>query len=119
MKEVMIRIEDRISEALAKDAQDRGVPMAELLRGVIGDYVSTHLMLAEKLASILHSSLKDLDKVFEGLERKMLKMRARDGALTCKDCTMRLTEKDVDNRKCGSCGAPLGEFLGEREEDKD
>jgi len=119
MKEVMIRIEDSIAEALAKDARDRGITVPELLRGILGDYVVTHLMVVEKLTTVLHASLRELDEVFAGLEKKMLKMRAADGALTCKDCTMRLTEKDVDNGKCGSCGAPILAPPGETRENRE
>ncbi|KKM80220.1 hypothetical protein LCGC14_1342030 [marine sediment metagenome] len=41
-----------------------------------------------------------------------LKKKVRAGEVKCENCTMKLTEKDIDNEKCGSCGAPLLEALG-------
>ncbi len=119
MKEVMIRIDDSIATALAKDAQDRGITVPELLRGILGEYVVTHLRLLEKVSDMMKRSLEDLDDFFSNLDKKMLRLKARDGALKCKDCTMQLTEKDVDSGKCSACGAPIPGMLGESEESKE
>jgi len=118
MKEITIRVEDNIAEALTKDAHDRGLTILELVKSIIGEYVSTHLMLVDKLSSMMKTSLGELDDVFDRLEKKMLKMKASSGVLTCKNCTMRLTEKDVEDGKCSSCGALLKTALGENEENR-
>lgn len=107
MKEMVVRVEESIAKSLLEDASERGLSIAELVRGILGEYVITHVKLADKISTMLEASLNGMDKMFEGLDKKIMKMKASQGALSCKNCTMRLTEKDVDEGKCGSCGAPI------------
>ncbi len=118
MIEVMIRLEKKIADDLAIDASDRGISVQELIRDILGEYAVTHIRLPEKMSAAMKSALGELEDLFEQLGKKMLKSRASSGALQCKNCTMKLTEKDVDNGKCGSCGAPLKEALSEDKKDE-
>jgi len=59
---------------------------------------------------------RGLPGFLKGIDKDMMKMRAREGSLSCKNCTMKLTESDVEAGECSSCHAPIfGEKSGMEE----
>lgn len=120
MREIIIRVEDDTASTLSKDAKERGLTSEELCKYILGSHVKNHLGDAK---ARIQAILEEADQTFKGLEERvaksvanigtlLLKARARDGALTCKNCTIRLSEEDVESGKCGACGAPINILTG-------
>ncbi len=120
MKLLTIKVQDRVAEIILTDAKEKGISAEELCRYIIGLYAQTALSkTGEALRLILdeaEAGFKELgDMVSKGYTdaaKKALKARARDGSLTCKNCTMRLKEQDIVEGKCSSCNAPISIELG-------
>ncbi len=107
MKEIVIQLEDCIAVSLGKDAKKRGLTSSELIKYILGDYAIEHVDEIEEATKATHKMLVELAAFTQVMDSKMLKMRANAGALSCKDCTMKLTEEDVQKGICGACGATI------------
>lgn len=106
MKEIDLKLVDEIADFISGDAKEKGLTSEELIRYIVGTYV-------QRMRGV------GFDKFIDGMKDRMtklitenLKKKVRAGEVKCENCTMKLTEKDIDNEKCGSCGAPLLEALG-------
>ena len=119
MKEITIKLYDTIADYLSKDAKEIGLTSEEHIRGILGRYVQAdveeHVQYQHRgiaipinIGGILDNVVKHLKK----MGKDGLKKMAEDGALSCKNCTMKLKPEDIDNERCGACGAPLKEILG-------
>ncbi len=134
MKEIVIQLADEIAEFFANDAKAKGLSSAELIKYILGMYaqrgshICTHSLAAGSTAvqgvGILPSNrplaqlLKELVSGTSVVNKDILKYEARAGALSCKECTMKLTEHDIDEGTCGSCGGSLNMALGRPEENQ-
>ncbi len=110
MKEITFQLDDKIADAITKDARERGIPTAELCRSIFGEYVVTHIRLLEKFASGQSSMLtdvKDIIATVAAMDAYVLKARASRGELSCSNCTLKLSVEDVEEGKCSSCRAPI------------
>lgn len=111
MKEITLRLADNIADGIAREAVDMGVTSEEMIKFILGAYVQSSRYSSTKLLELkdqlveLRSFMSDVSKFSVTMDKEMLKVQARAGALTCKDCTLKLTEQDVEKGKCGSCGA--------------
>ena len=118
MKEIALRLTDDIAEFITKEAQEMGITSEELMKYIIGSYVQSERRDIRPHVSagiIMGDSAGFLKNIFgdiDGLIRKNLIEKAKTGDLTCKNCTMKLSEQDIDNGRCSTCGAPLTEALG-------
>lgn len=123
MKEITIKLADKIADYVARDADSMGITSEDLIKFIIGAYVQAEIMensmLQHRGIAIPINIGEILDRVFGSLDERLksmvtggLKKAAEEGALSCKNCTMKLTPEDIDAGKCGSCGATLKEALG-------
>lgn len=127
MKEITIRLADDISDRLTHEAKEKGLTPEELIKYILGTYVQGVLPKPSQLEQgglkfgiygSLQDILKSITEDMAGIGKEALKQQARVGALSCKRCTMRLSEQDVENGKCGACGVPLEIALkGDKEGD--
>ncbi len=126
MKEVVVRLADNIAGQLARDARDKGISSEELIKYILGSYANesrreTEQSMPSLIGVLMSSSLRNLgdpsSKLSAEIGKELLKHQARAGALSCKRCTMKLTEQDVDNDKCGACDVPLKIALGAEEQE--
>ena len=119
MKDITIHLADEILDFMETEAKELGVHTADLIRYITGTYVQERRMYKRAIMPtgiILGKSsgfLKDLFKDAEAFAMRKLKERAQAGELACKNCTIKFTEQDIDNGKCGACGASLKEALSE------
>ena len=118
MKEIALRLVDGIADYISNDAKEMGLTSEELVKYIVGTYVQCEKREA-KLATPRMVVGIEIDKLMEEVKgdlnqfaKGLLKRRAATGDLKCKNCTMSLTEQDVDDDKCNTCGAPLKEALG-------
>ncbi len=123
MKEITLRLHDNIASYIEEDSKQMGLTSEELIKHMVGVYVQNDKRQAQRgmlgvgfmdkdaLRSAIRGALDEVDKAFKDAGKKMLKLRAQDGALSCKNCTMKLTEEDVDKGECGACHTPLGDTL--------
>ena len=123
MKEITLRLHDDIASYIEEDSKQMGITSEELIKHMVGSYVQSDkrhvqtsmlgvgLMDKDVFRRALHSALDELDGALKDVSKKVLKRRAQDGALSCKNCTMKLTEEDVDKGECGACHTPLGDTL--------
>jgi len=119
MKEFTIKLEDKIADYLSRDADAIGVRPEDNIRYILGRYVRE---ISTEASRVQHRGiaipiniggiLKAVEGHLEGWGKDQLKKMAKDGALSCKNCTMKLKPEDIDNRKCGACGVPLVDALG-------
>jgi len=118
MKEITLKLADDIAEFIATEAQEMGITSNELIRYIVGGYVQ-----GERAAVRPHTStviimcdpmgfLKNIFGSVGSLLTESLKEKVKAGELTCKNCTMKLTEQDIIDGKCNTCGAPLKDALG-------
>ncbi len=118
MKEITLRLTNEIADYISSIAKERGLTSEEFMKYIMGTYV--HAMKQEHESSPQQVIVGvEIDKLMEdikdnmlGLVKENLRRKARLGELKCKNCTMAFTEKDVDNGRCGTCGAPLKGALG-------
>lgn len=119
MKEITLKLADDIAEFITTEAQEMGITSNELIRYIVGGYVQ-----GERAAARPHTStgiimgdpmgfLKHIFGDLNSLVTESLKGKAKAGELTCKNCTMKLTEQDITDGKCNTCGAPLKDALGQ------
>lgn len=119
MKEIIIKLADKIADYIAKDADNTGVTSEDLIKYILGRYVRADMREnseAQHHMTAIPIDLSGLFGSFESAIKKMgtsrLKEMAEKGALSCKNCTMKIKPEDIDAGKCGSCGVPLKEALG-------
>lgn len=118
MKELTLRLADEIADFIAKDAKEIGLTSEEHIKNIVGVYVQYE----KRCAACSHSGTiigLNLGGIIEQLRggvsahlKSFLKSKASAGDLSCNNCTMKLTEQDIDNGKCGVCDKPLEEILG-------
>lgn len=111
MKETTIKLADEIADFIENEAKEMGVSAADLIRFIIGSYVQGERRASQPYGGVVIS----MKGMFDSLEHYMkgaIRERAKEGKLSCKDCTMKISEKDIDDGKCSSCGASLKEMLG-------
>ena len=123
MKEITIRLHDNIANFIEVDARQMGLTPEELIRHMVGVYAQSEARKTcsstlgigfidkDVFRSAIQSAMGELDKILDEAYKKTLKARARAGALTCKDCTMRISEEDIDKGECSACHAPLKDML--------
>jgi len=115
MKEIILRLEDGVAGPIAEEAKRKGMTSEELCKYVLGTFAQQK---CKDIKEYTQEAIKEISEAFDEVEKhmfgkisnirlKIMKSQARDGALTCKECTMRLSEQDIDNGKCGLCGAPI------------
>ncbi len=125
MKELTVKVTEDIAKCIACDAKEKGLNSEELIKYILGGYVQevircsraeqrgiSGIAIAEGMSGLL-------EKLFtgpQGIKTDLLKHQADQGALSCKLCTMKMSSADIDNGKCGACGAPLKNALGNKEE---
>lgn len=117
MKEINLKLVDKIADYISKDAEEMGLTSEELLKYVVGSYVQESkrkgIPTLEEMSALplsLGSAMTKALGSLDNLRKEYLKQQAREGALSCKNCTMKLTEQNVDDNKCGSCGASIREI---------
>ena len=118
MKEVILKLVDEIADYISGDAKELGLTSEELVKFIVGSYVqdekrhARHLtprtIVGINIEKLMEEVKGDMDKV----AKELLKKRIQEGSLSCKNCTMKLTEQAIDDGKCNSCGAPLKDALG-------
>ena len=108
MKEILLRLADEIADYLSNDARGLGITSEDLIGYIVGTYVQDGMRMHVSTAPLMYIMKGNMSKLI----REGLKRRVRAGEVKCENCTMKLTEKDIDDEKCGSCGAPLREALG-------
>lgn len=118
MKEITLRLVDGIADFISNDAKEMGLTSEELVKYIVGLYVQSEkqdaklatprMVVGIDIDEFMEAAKGDLNKIVRGL----LKKKAATGDLKCKNCTMSLTENDIDNDKCSVCGASLRVALG-------
>jgi len=117
MKELTLRLVDDIADFIAKEAIEIGITSEELIRFMVGVHVQSEKQDIKRktpqavVGIDINKLLNELKGGFLKFSKEHLKDRARAGELSCKNCTMKLTEQDIDNGECGSCNAPLKDAL--------
>lgn len=121
MKELTLRLADEITDFIAKDAKEIGLTSEEHIKNIVGVYVQHEKRCAacshSGSGTIIGLNLGDIMRQLgDGVSahlKSFLKSKASAGDLSCSNCTMKLTEQDVDNGKCGVCDKPLEDILKE------
>ncbi len=120
MKEITLRLVDEIADFITNDAKEMGLTSEELVKFIVGMYVQheKHKKRSSAMGMMIGIDAGQLMEEVKGdmgrSAKEFLKRKAAAGDLKCKNCTMALTEQDIDNKKCGTCDAPLTEALGGR-----
>lgn len=121
MKEITLKLTDPVAEFVSRDAKEMGLTSEELIRYLVGSYVQEEARTRQYktfpgssgIIGIISKGLPEflsgrgLPEFLKGIDKDMMKIRAREGSLSCRNCTMKLTESDVEAGECGSCHAPL------------
>ncbi len=121
MKDITVHLADEILTFMEQEAKELGVHSADLIRYIVGTYVQERRIFKQAMmpTGIIVGKppgfLKDMLKDAENLFVQRLKEKAKAGELACKNCTMKFTEQDIDDGKCGACNAPLKDALSEGE----
>ena len=121
MKAITVKLADEVAGAIARDAKAKGLTSEELCKYILGLYAQENLAsFSEQLEVMFVEAEEYFGKLRERYFNKfrdnrltLLKGHARQGALSCKNCTIKLSEQDIDDGKCGACGVPLATALGE------
>ena len=118
MKEVTLKLVDEIADYISSNAKELGLTSEELVKFIVGSYVQDEKRHARRSTPRAIVGI-DIDNLMEGMKgdmdkvaKELFKKRIREGDLSCKNCTMKLTEQAIDDGKCNSCGAPLKDALG-------
>ncbi len=110
MKEIIVRLADHVADYIKKDAEEKGITSEESIRHLVGAWVQHGKGCGMSGIGI---NLSDaMSSIMNNYKNEYLKAKARDGALSCKNCTMRLTENDIDAGKCSACDATLDKAIG-------
>lgn len=120
MKEINIRLTDDIANYIAKDAKEIGLTSEELVKFIVGAWVQGEMRERKASSAIaipfnVEGLGESFRKVFDEMKedaKEHLKKLAGEGAISCKNCTMKIKPEDVDAGKCGACGVPLKQALG-------
>lgn len=121
MKEITVQLDNKIADLLAHEASERGLSSAEFIKYILGTvcrdiYSHSNAILfptedeiADKFREFVKkaSAAASDPSLLEELKKPALMQMARDGALQCKNCTMKISPDDLEKGACGSCNAPL------------
>ena len=122
MKEITVRLQDNIADYIAMDARTMGLTSEELMKHIAGKFVQEDARKHISRVTALGMSMPDVSSMFRGMIEpfkeamdeagiELLKKKAELGALSCNNCTMKLSVEDVVNKECGSCHTPLSEAI--------
>ncbi len=138
MKEITIKLADNVADIIGTAAKEKGLTSEEFIKYNLGSLAKNlkceecpgdahvgRLSLFPSKQTILASldefmSTMNDPATIERFYKPALKHQAAEGALSCKNCTMKLTEADVDKGECRSCGVTLvGMFSRDSKSDKE
>lgn len=111
MKEIILRLTDEVAACLSGNAREKGLTSEELIKFIVGTFVQGENRMLGHLGPHIILGYRP-DKHVVELVKENLKAKIRSEGISCNNCTVKLTEQDIDNEKCGTCGASLGEALG-------
>ena len=92
---IELTIGDAIYERVRRSAEYQGIEPPELLRSMVGRYISHEPTMPESFR-MPGDFLEDL-----------MTFMAMAGQLSCPECTQRMTVEMVKAKQCGSCQAPF------------
>jgi hypothetical protein len=99
MKEITLRLDDKIADAIKKEASSLGVTSEELLRVELGRFATRNKQEDCGISGVV------VDMV--SLQKVIVKSKLRSGTVKCPNCTMPLTEQDIEDKVCHSCNFPI------------
>ena len=125
MKELTIIVDNAIAETISKEASIRGLTSSEYLKYLVGDFAKncaanafrTVLPSKQDMRDSLDWFSKDIDEMMEDpsfqqiIKKPFLKAMAKEGSLSCKNCTMKLTSEDLEKGVCSKCGAEIKDLM--------
>ena len=101
-------LDDHISESIHGQAKQRGLSDLELIRWILGSWTIGELQQVPRYIPSLDAipTTPGADSV-EMLGKSVQFAVAAQGNLSCRECTQRLTMKDVRAGVCGKCESPI------------
>ena len=125
MKEITVRLQDGIAKYIAMEARTMGLTSEELMKYIAGKFVQedakSHIshvtavgMPMQDMSSMFRDMIEPFKEAMDEVSVEYLKKKAEMGALSCNNCTMKLSVQDVVNKECGSCKTPLSEAIKEK-----
>lgn len=118
MKEITLQVEDKIADAVSGNAKERGMSTPELLKYIIGEYVVRNINMINQMIEASRQITGEMEDFVNTLDKKLLKARASGGGLSCHNCTMKISEDDVEKGVCSACGAPIKELPTEDDKEQ-
>ena len=115
-KEITVKFEEKIAAVVEFEAEQFGITVSEMLRYVIGGWVryKTAGQTSSTLLGIIPQVPFPVDQNAIGMASKMAKYaelmmtdQIKSGCFKCRNCTLPLTQEDLDNDKCHACGSPI------------
>lgn len=135
MKQYIINLDDRIAKEIVREAKTLGMFPEEMIKLAVGDFFSAppcerckhwhedtsqdSPRIGVGVMPISGDFGKFIESIFNqfssapGMKdrfKEYLRIRAQEGSLKCKNCTMPLTVEDIDGGNCHSCKAPIDLF---------
>ena len=93
MKEITLRLTDDVADYISNCAEELGLTSEDLIKFIVGTYVQQERRSHMSMASLVYVMKGNRSRLI----REGLKKRIRTDEVKCENCTMKLTEKDIDD----------------------
>ena len=117
---IVIELSNKVARRLEREARSLGITVEEEIRGALGRYY--RILVDNDREDRLHrtgqcsnfpiptirvTGFGGPGGIFSDIMKQNLIMQAQEGALSCSNCTLKLTVEDVNKNECSACHTPI------------